>query len=60
MNDRQWHTSSYSGGSTGQCVEVAEGVVTGVRDSRHRDTGHLEFGAAEWARFIDGVRAGEL
>ncbi|MFL1380722.1 MULTISPECIES: DUF397 domain-containing protein [unclassified Nocardiopsis] len=52
---RMWHKSSYS--DTGsQCVEVSEGVTTGVRDTQHRELGHLEFAAAEWTALVDLVK----
>ncbi|MBR8741744.1 DUF397 domain-containing protein [Nocardiopsis sp. MG754419] len=55
MNDRStgaWHTSSHSG-ARGDCVEVSEGGVTGIRDTRHRDHGHLEVGAFEWTALLE-------
>ncbi|MFC3995045.1 DUF397 domain-containing protein [Nocardiopsis sediminis] len=55
----RWHKSSYSQNG-GQCVEVSEGAVTAVRDTQHRDRGTLEFAAAEWGRFIQGIKADEL
>ncbi|WP_017621944.1 DUF397 domain-containing protein [Nocardiopsis chromatogenes] len=51
MPPERWHKSSYSGASS-SCVEVSEGLRTAVRDSRHRHLGHLDFPAAEWARFL--------
>ncbi|MFW5420648.1 DUF397 domain-containing protein [Nocardiopsis sp. CNT-189] len=57
MTESLWHKSSYSGGTHQDCVEVAEGRTTAVRDTRHRHLGHLEFPATEWAAFIDAVRA---
>lgn len=51
-----WHKSSYSGGSTGNCVEVAEGVATAVRDTQNRELGHLAFGAAEWTALVDSLK----
>ncbi|MFC4564536.1 DUF397 domain-containing protein [Nocardiopsis mangrovi] len=59
MPDPIWHTSTYSAQS-GSCVEVAEGSTVLVRDTRHRELGHLGFGSAEWRAFIQGVRSGEL
>lgn len=56
---RRWHTSSYTQ-ERGECVEVAEGPVTGVRDSKNRDHGALFFGAAEWGAFLASVRNREL
>ena len=43
LSRANWHTSSYSGGNGGQCVEVAgnlPGVVV-VRDSKARREGTL-------------------
>ncbi|WP_150252285.1 DUF397 domain-containing protein [Nocardiopsis deserti] len=50
MND--WHKSSYSGGDGGNCVEVAEGSVTGIRDTQNRELGHLTVAALEWAAVL--------
>ncbi|GAA1112867.1 DUF397 domain-containing protein [Nocardiopsis composta] len=58
MSDFGWHKSSYSGGAHQDCVEVSEGAITAVRDTRNRHLGHLEFPATEWAAFIYAVRAG--
>ncbi|WP_017570544.1 DUF397 domain-containing protein [Nocardiopsis halotolerans] len=52
---RDWHKSSYSG-NEGHCVEVAEGAVTGVRDTQNRELGHLDVPAAEWTALISAVR----
>ena len=57
MNRREWHKSTYSGPNGGECVEVSEGLVTAVRDTRHRHLGSLEFPAAEWQAFLGAVRA---
>ncbi|WP_017609120.1 DUF397 domain-containing protein [Nocardiopsis xinjiangensis] len=46
-----WHKSSYTN-DRGECVEVAEGPVTGVRDTKHRELGVLHFSAAEWRAFL--------
>lgn len=49
-----WHKASYS--STGNdCVEVSEGAVTGVRDTQHRELGHLDFVASEWASLLKAL-----
>ncbi|GAA4895200.1 DUF397 domain-containing protein [Streptomonospora salina] len=55
-----FHTSSYSGPKTENCVEVAEGRETLVRDTQHRETGHLGFPAEEWQAFLDEVKASRL
>ncbi|NYH55527.1 hypothetical protein HNR06_005116 [Nocardiopsis arvandica] len=52
---RDWHKSSYSG-NEGHCVEVAEGTVTGVRDSQNRKLGHLDVPAVEWTALVSAVR----
>lgn len=51
----RWHKSTYSDGQGGDCVEVAEGPLTAVRDTKHRDLGSLAFPAREWASFLRGV-----
>lgn len=43
----EWHKSSYST-SGANCVEVAEGSETRVRDTQNRELGHLSFSANEW------------
>lgn len=56
----EFRKSSYSN-AQGNCVEVA-GLPDGgfaVRDSKHEDSPVLTFSRAEWAEFIQGVRAGE-
>ena len=58
LSRANWHTSSYSGGNGGQCVEVARdlpGVVV-VRDSKARQEGTLIFSRTAWAGFITGVK----
>jgi hypothetical protein len=57
-----WHKSTRSGGNGGDCVEVAVNVpgIVAVRDSKDRVGGALVFPSAEWAAFVDGVRAGEF
>ncbi|GAA1452049.1 DUF397 domain-containing protein [Nocardiopsis tropica] len=52
----KWHKSSYSG-NTGHCVEVAEGPVTGIRDTRNRGTEHLDVSASEWTALLNAVRS---
>ncbi|WDZ93509.1 DUF397 domain-containing protein [Nocardiopsis sp. HUAS JQ3] len=54
MND--WHKSSYSDGTGGNCVEVAEGLVTGIRDTQNRQLGHLSAPAPEWTALLAAVR----
>ncbi|QVQ52717.1 DUF397 domain-containing protein [Spiractinospora alimapuensis] len=57
MND--WHTSSYSANGS-QCVEIAKGPVAAIRDTKHREQGHLEFPAREFVALIAAARGDEL
>ncbi|GAB3722852.1 DUF397 domain-containing protein [Nocardiopsis nanhaiensis] len=50
-----WHKSSYSSGAN-NCVEVAEGPVTGVRDTMHRELGALFFSGGEWESFLHSAK----
>lgn len=53
-----WRKSSFSGGSSGNCVEVGTGPdAFGVRDSKDRAGGVLVFEAASWSAFTAGVKA---
>jgi len=60
--DLVWHTSSYSSGNGGNCVEVARLADGGraVRHSQHPDNGTLTFTQAEWDAFLAGARDGEF
>ncbi|WP_433696784.1 DUF397 domain-containing protein [Nocardiopsis sp. CA-288880] len=55
MRERDWHKSSYSG-NEGACVEIAEGPVTGIRDTQNRELGHLDVPAPEWTALMNAVR----
>jgi hypothetical protein len=60
LEDARWRKSSYSGGSGGNCVEVARnrpGIVA-VRDSKDPHGPKLIFTPAEWEAFTVGVREG--
>ncbi|MFD3541658.1 DUF397 domain-containing protein [Streptomyces sp. NPDC058662] len=54
-----WRKSSYSNGTGGECVEVADGVVGAVpvRDSKVRDGAVLVVSARAWAGFVAGLKA---
>lgn len=59
MNELQWRKSSYSNGSGGACVELAEtadGIA--VRNSNHPDAGTLTVSPADMAALIENVKAG--
>jgi Domain of unknown function (DUF397) len=58
-SEMSWRKSSYSGGSGGNCVEVADqaGRVL-VRDTKEKGTGPtLRFSVDAWRRFAGQVRA---
>ena len=50
-----WHKASYTN-DRGACVEVAEGPVTGVRDTMHRELGALFFSGGEWESFLHSAK----
>ena len=57
-----WRKSSFSSGSGGNCVEIAElpdgGIA--VRHSKHPDGPLIAYTVAEWDAFLEGVKAGEF
>ncbi|MCX4509667.1 DUF397 domain-containing protein [Streptomyces sp. NBC_01619] len=57
LNGAVWRKSSYSDGTGGSCVEVAElpGLVP-VRDSKRPEGPALVFPAAGWASFVAAVK----
>jgi hypothetical protein len=56
MINRTWRKSSRSG-SAAQCVELAvTEQVTGVRDTKNRDGGTLEFGVRAFSAFLADVK----
>ncbi|MFD0772848.1 DUF397 domain-containing protein [Streptomonospora algeriensis] len=55
-----WRKSSYSG-ATNECVEVRPGTPeVKVRDTQHRDLGHLAFPACEWSSFLKDLKERRL
>ncbi|MFD6097849.1 DUF397 domain-containing protein [Nocardiopsis flavescens] len=50
----KWHKSSYSGAQS-DCVEVTEGAVTSIRDTRNRELGYLSFPGGEWTALLNAV-----
>lgn len=62
MNDSlKWIKARASGGSGGNCVEVASGAGhVYTRDTKRREAGHLTVTAAKWRAFVAGVRAGDF
>jgi Domain of unknown function (DUF397) len=51
-----WRKSSYSGGSTGNCVEVGGSDTVLVRDTTDRDGFTLSVPAVAWSAFLSTVR----
>lgn len=64
LEEAPWTKSSYSGGNSGQCVEVADVTAThsgiAVRDSKDPKGPALMFGPAPFADFIAEVAAGRF
>ena len=54
-----WRKSTRSGGSGGNCVEVADNLpgVVAVRDSKDATGPTLAFAPANWAAFVADVKA---
>ena len=54
-----WRKSTYSNGSGGNCVEVAD-LPNGraVRDSKHPQGPILVFATDQWHAFVQGIKAG--
>jgi Domain of unknown function (DUF397) len=61
LDSATWRKSSYSNGSGGNCVEVAD-LRSGqaVRDSKHPEGPILVFTKGGWQAFVQGIQAGEL
>jgi Domain of unknown function (DUF397) len=53
----EWRKSSYSGGSSNQCVECGTdaGSVL-VRDTANRDGGTLTVSASAWLTFTSAIK----
>jgi uncharacterized protein DUF397 len=63
LSGATWRTSSYSNGSGGDCVEVADGIpgAVPVRDTKHNATGPALFiPAPAWTAFINTLRTRDL
>ena len=53
-----WRKSSYSGGASGNCVEVGSADrAVAVRDSKDPDDPVLAFVPDDWQRFADHLKA---
>ncbi|WP_026412226.1 DUF397 domain-containing protein [Actinomadura oligospora] len=54
-----WRKSSYSGGSGGECVEVADlTAVVGIRDSKDSGGPRLTLGTAQFGALVQVLKSG--
>lgn len=54
-----WRKSTASGGTGGECIEVAAAASSVlIRDSRDRSGPVLAVSAPGWAEFLDRIRSG--
>lgn len=60
LTSAYWRKSSYSNGTGGDCVEVADGLdgIVPVRDSKRRHGPTVVVTAAAWAPFVGALKAG--
>ncbi|MFE1100286.1 DUF397 domain-containing protein [Nocardiopsis alba] len=58
MMNEHWKKSTYSNANGGQCVEVAEGATTHIRDTQNRDLSELTLPAREWTALLSAVHTG--
>ncbi|MFE0606649.1 DUF397 domain-containing protein [Streptomyces sp. NPDC058892] len=58
LTSARWRKSSFSNGSGGECVEVADGAsgVVPVRDSKRPDGGVVVVSAAAWGPFVAALK----
>ncbi|OEU86588.1 hypothetical protein DB35_23060 [Streptomyces abyssalis] len=58
----RWRKSTYSNGSGGNCVEVADNIPSEVpvRDSKWADGPVLLFSACDWGEFVSAVKVGRF
>jgi hypothetical protein len=57
-----WRKSSFSGGSSGECVEVVDGYAAGVpvRDSANPSGPAIVVSRRAWSALISSVKATDL
>ncbi|MFF5109647.1 DUF397 domain-containing protein [Streptosporangium sp. NPDC000509] len=62
LTSAAWRKSSYSGGSSDNCVEVAMNLpgLVAVRDSKDPSGPMLTFSPTAWNDFLTGIRSGEI
>jgi hypothetical protein len=60
-DELRWFTSSFSGGNSNNCVEVAfVPDAVAVRDTKNRALPPHRYSASCWAEFLEAVRSGEF
>jgi hypothetical protein len=52
----EWRKSTYSGGASNQCVEVATAGAVLVRDTTDRDGCTLSVSANVWSKFTSTIK----
>jgi Domain of unknown function (DUF397) len=52
----EWRKSTYSGGSSNACVEVATDGAVLVRDTTNRDGCTLTVSASAWSKFTSTIK----
>jgi hypothetical protein len=52
----EWRKSTYSGGSSNNCVEVATDDAVLVRDTTDRDGGTLTVSTSAWSKFTSTLK----
>jgi hypothetical protein len=62
LDRAEWRKSSFSGGSGGNCVEVATNLpgMVAVRDSKDPAGPVLTLTPAQWRSFTAGVQLGQF
>lgn len=56
---REWRKSTRSSAGGPECVEIAlDPAGAGVRDSKNRTGGGLDFGFTQWSRFVGTAKSG--
>ncbi|WP_158880619.1 DUF397 domain-containing protein [Amycolatopsis anabasis] len=55
MTSASWRKSSHSA-EEASCIEVATGVVVGVRDTKNREGGELRVPPDSWRAFLERAR----
>jgi hypothetical protein len=54
-----WRKSTYSGGTGGNCIEVApQAGLVAIRDSQHRDGPFLLISHHDWHTFTTALKTG--